>query len=74
MARVCVDGVGRCRAESAERSKPQDGAAMPPRGRGRRPRLSRSTTTTSYVLTLYCSSSGRESNFNVTYDSEGRYV
>jgi len=74
MARVCVDGGERCRAENGERSESQDGAAMPPRGRGLGPRLFRSTTTTIYVLVLCCSSSRRESNANVTYDSGGRYV
>jgi len=68
-ARVCVDGGKECGGGSGGESESHDGAATPPRGRGLRPRQAATTTTTNYILSLVCSSSGRASNAKVTLRS-----
>lgn len=70
-ARVCVFAPRECPGGIAERTKPQDGAATPPRGRGLRPRRDRLSTTTNYILLLDSSSNGRESKDKIRLDEGG---
>jgi hypothetical protein len=64
-ARVCVFTLRECGAGGGRIHKPQDGGAMPRRGRGLRPRRDRTTTTTIGTLEEYSSSKGRESSTKV---------
>jgi len=73
-ARVCVTPLREWGGVVRRNGESPDGAASPPRGRGRRPRHYRSTTTTNYILELVCSSSGRESNHNLRLRGGDRRV
>lgn len=70
---VCVCAGSESVCENDERNESQDGAATPPRGRVLRTRQFRTTTTTSYTLRLFCSSSANENNSSVhKYRADGR--
>jgi len=55
---VCVESVRTCSGEDGKNTKPKDGAAMPPRGRGLRPRQATACTTTTATKKLVSSSTG----------------
>jgi len=65
-ARVCVFTFRKGNGTNTEQAKPQDGAALPPRGRVLRTRQATACTTTNYILGLVCSSIGGESKDNLT--------
>ena len=56
---VCVSTRKESRGGSPARTKTHEGAAMPPLGRGRCPRLAGATTTTTGTIKLDSSSIGR---------------
>lgn len=56
---VCVSGRKKSRGDSPAKPKTHEGAAMPPLGRGRCPRLAGATTTTTGTIKLDSSSIGR---------------
>lgn len=54
---VCVESQTKSRGLSPSNTKTHEGAAMPPLGRGRCPRLAVASTTTTGTKKLVCSSS-----------------